>query len=73
MGYVILSPLELVEKYVRSEAIQILPGEPGHKWGGFLYVEEVEITLKGSPYWEVQSLNWSESDLSLSRLNLTNA
>ncbi len=55
MGYVIISPLEMVERFVRNESVPILPGEDGHKWGGCLFVDEVEIALKTSDYWKVCS------------------
>ncbi len=53
MGYVIISPLELVEKYIKNESIPILPGEDGHTWGGCLYVDEIEICKKDSNYCQV--------------------
>jgi hypothetical protein len=55
MGYVIISPLEMVERFVRNESIPILPGEDGHEWGGCLFVDEIEIALKTSNYWQVCS------------------
>jgi hypothetical protein len=62
MGYVVISPMEMVEKHVRKEPIPILPGEPGHKWGGSLYVDEIEIALKSSTYWQVRPMTNAQLD-----------
>jgi hypothetical protein len=46
MGYILTSVYDLVEMHVKNEPIAVLPGEPGHTWGGRIYVDEIEIKPK---------------------------
>ena len=53
MGYIIISVYELFEKCARKEGIPLLPGKPGHKWGGHLHVDHIELVPKTSRYHQV--------------------
>ncbi len=53
MGYALISIYEMIEKYLKKESIPLLPGKPGHKWGGELFVDDIEVADKESTYYKV--------------------
>jgi hypothetical protein len=43
MGFCVLSILDMIKAYLRKEGIPLQPGKAGHKWGGFLFIDEINI------------------------------
>ena len=43
MGYCVLSIFDLIKANLRKEGIPLQPGKAGHKWGGFLFVDEIKL------------------------------
>jgi hypothetical protein len=43
MGYCVLSIFDLIKANLLKEGIPLQPGKAGHKWGGFLFVDEIKL------------------------------
>jgi hypothetical protein len=46
MGFCVVSILDLIKANLLKEGIPLQPGKAGHKWGGFLFVDEIKIFEK---------------------------
>jgi hypothetical protein len=46
MGFLVLSIFELFVFCLQNRAIPLQPGKKGHKWGGRLFVDEIELDPK---------------------------
>ena len=48
MGFCVVSILDLIKANLLQEGIPLEPGKAGHKWGGFLFVDEIKMCRKGN-------------------------
>jgi hypothetical protein len=43
MGFCFVSIFDLIKANLHKEGIRLQPGKDGHKWGGFLFVDEIKF------------------------------
>ncbi len=43
MGFCVVSIFDLIKAKFLQEGIPLQPGKAGHKWGGFLFVDEIKL------------------------------
>ena len=57
MGFCVLTIFDLIKANLRQEGIPLQPGKAGHKWGGFLFVDEIKLHHQYSTWSRTDSIN----------------